>query len=560
MRSFISSRVSLTLIAATILLLALIIPASAGTMTGTGSDDNLVGTDSEDKMNGVAGSDQLDGRAQNDSLGGQEGADIINGGAGKDTLNGHGGSDHVRAAPNADTQAMDSIDCGAGTDFLYVESGYTGGALNCEHRRPVSDWSTTKPSWPVKDPDGDDWASDGAFADNCPEEANVDQKDTDGDGTGDACSVVEPPPPPAACADGIDNDGDSLVDLADPGCIDGADNDETNTPPPPQPDGDGDGVTDDVDACPNEAGTASNQGCPIVAPPPASGRLAGAYISGAPWTPSKIDEFNQLTGEQAKFIMWFESWSDNGFIKSNYDAVYARGAVPMVTWNSWNWRNGANQPDYQLQDITAGNYDSYIRTWAQDAAAYKKTIYVRFDHEMNSDWFSWGVCANGNRPADYAAAWRHVHDIFVANGATNVKWVFSPNIRTACSSYATLYPGDAYVDWIALDGYNWGTTQSWSNWQSMGQIFKPSYDELVSVAQNKPVMLAETASTEVGGNKAAWIRQAYLSDIPDSLPKVQAVVWFHENKETDWRVNSSAAALDAYKSVLNDPGYSGTIP
>ena len=35
--------------------------------------------------------------------------------------------------------------------------------------------------------------------------------------------------PAAACADGIDNDNDGLVDSTDPGCTDSADNDETNT-------------------------------------------------------------------------------------------------------------------------------------------------------------------------------------------------------------------------------------------------------------------------------------------------------------------------------------------
>src|SRR3989344_8109038 len=45
-----------------------------------------------------------------------------------------------------------------------------------------------------------------------------------------------PPPPPAQCADGIDNDGDSLIDLADPGCTSSTDNDETDpVPPPPGP-------------------------------------------------------------------------------------------------------------------------------------------------------------------------------------------------------------------------------------------------------------------------------------------------------------------------------------
>ena len=48
-----------------------------------------------------------------------------------------------------------------------------------------------------------------------------------------------PPPPTPACSDGVDNDGDGLVDLADPGCATAADSDEFNpppfTPPPPPP-------------------------------------------------------------------------------------------------------------------------------------------------------------------------------------------------------------------------------------------------------------------------------------------------------------------------------------
>jgi len=43
-----------------------------------------------------------------------------------------------------------------------------------------------------------------------------------------------PPVPPGAsaqCADGMDNDGDALVDTADPDCINAADNDESGPPP-----------------------------------------------------------------------------------------------------------------------------------------------------------------------------------------------------------------------------------------------------------------------------------------------------------------------------------------
>lgn len=63
--------------------------------------------------------------------------------------------------------------------------------------------------------------------------------DNDGDGLSDladpGCSSAqdndefnEATPPPAACNDGIDNDGDGLTDMADPGCSDAQDNDEFN--------------------------------------------------------------------------------------------------------------------------------------------------------------------------------------------------------------------------------------------------------------------------------------------------------------------------------------------
>ena len=44
-----------------------------------------------------------------------------------------------------------------------------------------------------------------------------------------------PPSPPTQCADGLDNDKDGLIDLADPGCANATDNDESNPPPPPLP-------------------------------------------------------------------------------------------------------------------------------------------------------------------------------------------------------------------------------------------------------------------------------------------------------------------------------------
>lgn len=91
--------------------------------------------------------------------------------------------------------------------------------------------------------------------------------DNDGDGLVDlsdpGCTDAqdsdefnEVTPPPAACSDGSDNDGDGLADLSDPGCTDASDTDEFNEPLPECSDGidnDGDGTIDLADASCSDA-------------------------------------------------------------------------------------------------------------------------------------------------------------------------------------------------------------------------------------------------------------------------------------------------------------------
>jgi len=104
------------------------------------------------------------------------------------------------------------------------------------------------------------------------------------------------------------------------------------------------------------------------------------------------------------------------------------------------------------------------------------------------------------------------------------------------------------VDSIGLDGYNWGTSQSWGSWwQHPGEIFDATLTR-VHAMTTKPVTITETASSELGGSNAAWITElfAWLDDHPE----VQGLTWFDYDKETDWRVRSSQSATDAYKKAL----------
>src|SRR5262249_34196970 len=98
------------------------------------------------------------------------------------------------------------------------------------------------------------------------------------------------------------------------------------------------------------------------------------------------------------------------------------------------------------------------------------------------------------------------------------------------------------------------------SWQSFGSIFGSSYNQITSLAPGKPVMIAETASTENGGNKAAWITKTFMQDVLD-YPMIKSVVWVNQaDGASDFRVNSSQASLDAFRSVVASSLWSGKLP
>ena len=77
---------------------------------------------------------------------------------------------------------------------------------------------------------------------------------------------------------------------------------------------------------------------------------------------------------------------------------------------------------------------------------------------------------------------------------------------------------------------------------------------------DQPVLIAETASAEEGGDKADWIRRALLHDLPIRFPRVRGLVWFDENKEREWSVSSSPAARRAFAEAASHPYLAGVIP
>jgi hypothetical protein len=317
---------------------------------------------------------------------------------------------------------------------------------------------------------------------------------------------------------------------------------------------------------------------PPTQPAPGSGPIywgatIGSQLTGnqAPWDMNAVTKFEEVTQKKLSLVQFFQPFANCGsggcsfyaFPTAPLESIREHGSIPVLSWSSQSTPSSVNEPEFQLSDVISGRYDTYIREFAEKAKAWGHPFFLRFNWEMNGNWFPWSEGVNGNGPGEYVTAWRHVHDIFAAAGATNVSWVWCPNAEpsSGVAKLASLYPGDAYVDWTAMDGYNWGTNPvKPGGWKTFSQIFSATYSFIQqSVAPSKPMMVGETASTEYGGSKATWI-QEMLTALPAQFPQIRALLWFDKYDDgMDWPLETSTAATAAFAEGIQAPLYTTNV-
>ena len=278
-----------------------------------------------------------------------------------------------------------------------------------------------------------------------------------------------------------------------------------------------------------------------LAPSPVK-RWVGFYVSGNMSSTSGLDTLESQVATRAVVVNMFVADSET-FPTTRCSTLAARGSTPMVTLELKSLSSGG------LAAINNGSHDAYLRTFANAAKAYGGVVWLRPFHEMNGNWYPWGATGS-NTPAQLVAAWKHVHDIFAAAGASNVKFVWCVNSEsvpnTSANAIANYWPGDAYVDYTAIDAYNFGTYVSGGTWRSFGSIVNSAYTKIASLS-SKPMFLAETGSVEQGGSKAAWICDEFAS-IKSTYTRIVGICWFNVTDGEDWCIGSSTTSLAAFKS------------
>jgi beta-mannanase len=297
----------------------------------------------------------------------------------------------------------------------------------------------------------------------------------------------------------------------------------------------------------------------------------------------ELNSVNETFERHNTLVGYFTSWADaegmytefNDFLN---DQISSIGAVPVITWEPWQAEGGTEQPDYSLDSILQGTHDAYIEQFALDVLSFDKLVVLRLMHEFNGVYYPWAGANNNNDPGKFILVFQYIVNIFKNAGANNAQFMWSPNytadsrVPAPSNDIEAYYPGDDYVDWIGVSGYNWGSNplMQAQGWLSFMEIFNGSqfgsFLSAMAVAHpSKKVIIAEIGcNNDSAYSKADWITEAYES--MSGFDNIAGVVWFNNTAfhdvaglEADFRVMANsgdttavdAEIMHAYKNAVN---------
>ena len=283
--------------------------------------------------------------------------------------------------------------------------------------------------------------------------------------------------------------------------------------------------------------------------PPGLGRtmpptvLWGAYV-GSELT--DMEEFEQQVGRNTDMEMVFAHFGNDPDFPLQYSpTIRDRQKTMVLFWEALNYdRDPMHQPEYSFDAVLRGDFDAYFRRFSLDAKAYGGPVVLVPYSEMNGNWFPWGGTVGGNTPEKYITAYRHLHSFF--RDVPNVKfgWVVNardvPNVER--NHFENFYPGDTYVDYVGVDGFDVGGDEA----QSFDQLFGDALTRLRTF--KKPIWIF-SMGTASNPYKPLWMTEALTVELYRH-PEVKGWLWFNTNKEHDWRVDENSATLEAFQSAL----------
>ena len=230
-------------------------------------------------------------------------------------------------------------------------------------------------------------------------------------------------------------------------------------------------------------------------------------------TSDRILNFENLVNKKLVWAYFSNNWYNRiQFPETAVKTIHSAGKIPFIRMMPrTDFDVGGPDPNYTMQKIIDGTFDTALTQWAIDAAKTNIPLLVEFGTEVNGNWFPWNGQYNGagettgygdlnlpDGPERFRDAYRHIINICNNNGANNITWFFHVDAYdmpdAQWNRIENYYPGDDYIDWLGVSVY--GPQESKDDYQDFVEIMNDVYPTLINLS-DKPIAILEFAVTEM---------------------------------------------------------------
>jgi hypothetical protein len=188
-------------------------------------------------------------------------------------------------------------------------------------------------------------------------------------------------------------------------------------------------------------------------------------------SPSGIETAASWLGSSSsiKYAMDFVDATDWSHISNPWQLSNWQGSpfqmvwgVPMLPCGAPSTQCATNVSDFDL--VANGGADSYYTTLAQNlVSAGFGSSYIRLGWEFNGNWMGWSICNEDGSgltswASDFVPAFQNIVTSMRSVSGANFKFIWNPldssNVSCPGANLENFYPGDNYVDVVALDAYD----------------------------------------------------------------------------------------------------------
>jgi hypothetical protein len=263
---------------------------------------------------------------------------------------------------------------------------------------------------------------------------------------------------------------------------------------------------------------------------------------------TSVTTWESMLGRRFDIVLMYYDFSNRlgpGRFPDRQMTQLSQNRIPLYDWETRDYVAGTY---LRWADVAAGKYDdSVVIPQAQRLEAYGKPVMLGIDHEMDISYPQHGS------PAEYRAMYRHIRNVFAAQGVRNVVWVWDVTGWLGGDRAAlvkSFYPGDDLVDWIGYDPYNSGKCNG-GGWKTFEQTISSFYQWTeANGLGSKPLLLQEYGLTPDPANAAA--SQQWYRDIPSVLqryPRLKALVRWDSDTGCTLRIDAGPGMLEAFKQA-----------